>query len=113
MEITSVKVLQKEVTIVGDDGKGEVTYTRKSDAHKDFVSSMELLHEHYKNICEEPKEAKVHVNGFSLFGAGETMSVIIKGHKILTTDKISTMNTPKTSLSNGDYEFERKLCQRF
>ena len=109
MEITSVKILQKEVTITADDGKGEVVYTRKAEPHNDFTATMEGLTDHLRNIFEEPKDVNIHVNGFALFGAGESLAVIIKGQKILSTDKTGTINTPKTTLKGGDYEHERKL----
>lgn len=109
MEIKSVKVLQKEVVIIADDGKGEVIYTRRSEPHKDFINSIEELDVHLANINEESDEAVLHVNGFSLYGTGEAMSVILKGQKILSTDKVFSMNSPKTTLKGGDYELENKL----
>ena len=118
MEINSIKILSTGVTIEGTDGKGKVTFERK-EPHDDFVESIRKLNRHLvvidevfnenpKNLLEADLEP-YKCNGFSLHGTGESMSIIIKGQKKLSTGSVYSFNTPRTYLVGDDYIGERQL----
>jgi len=120
MDIRNVKILDDVVEIFGVNSQGRITFESRSEPHKDFVNTVRVLNRHLVVINEQVetadpnklKEADLEpyrVNGFQLFGSGDSLSIMLKGQKRLGNNKVFSMNTPKIYTENEDYAFSHTL----